>query len=345
MIREQAEAGIDLVTDGQIRWDDAQTPIALGLDGFSITGLIRYFDTNTYYRQPVVEGPVRWKAPIFLRDLKFALEHSPKPCKAVLTGPFTMAWLSLDHHYGDPAALIQDLARALNEEARALQEGGASLVQFDEPALTRFKDKVPLFAEAAPLLTEGLMGKKALYTYFGDAVGILPALLESGFDVLGLDFTTTDRNWGLIEGTEFPIGLAAGIVDGRNTRLERSDDVARDVRKLLERVPTDRLYINPSFGLEFLPRERAREKLITLVRGDHGRADLEHVSEIAFSADQQIEFVDLFKRYLIATYGKNVDAYAGETVDIIGGRDETRGDYTVQTRVDRGGGDKDVLVD
>jgi phospholipid transport system substrate-binding protein len=64
-----------------------------------------------------------------------------------------------------------------------------------------------------------------------------------------------------------------------------------------------------------------------------------------FTPEQQTEFVDLFKRYLIATYGKNVDVYAGETVAITGGREETRGDYTVQTRVDRGGGDKDLLVD
>jgi phospholipid transport system substrate-binding protein len=65
----------------------------------------------------------------------------------------------------------------------------------------------------------------------------------------------------------------------------------------------------------------------------------------SFSPEQQTEFVDLFKRYLIATYGKNVDSYAGETVEIIGSREETRGDYTVQTRIDRGGGDKDLLVD
>lgn len=64
-----------------------------------------------------------------------------------------------------------------------------------------------------------------------------------------------------------------------------------------------------------------------------------------FSPEQQKEFVDLFKRYLIATYGKNVDSYAGETVEIIRGREEARGDYTVQTRIDRGGGDKDLLVD
>ena len=267
VIQEQAEAGIDIVTDGQIRWDDAQTRIARGLEGIGITGLIRYFDTNTYYRQPVIEGPVRWKDPILLRDLEFAKEHSPKPVKAVLTGPLTLARLSQDRHYNDLGALVKDLARALNAEARALEAGGAEMVQFDEPALVRFKSDAPIFSEAAPILLEGLEGKKALYTYFGDAEGILPSLLETGFDILGLDFVTTDRNWGLLEGKEFPLALAGGIVDGRNTRLETVECVAQRCRRLLERVPADRLYLNPSTGLEFLPRERAREKLSHLCQG------------------------------------------------------------------------------
>ena len=267
VMKEQAEAGIDIITDGHIRWDDGQTPLAGGLEGFSITGLIRYFDTNTYYRQPVVEGPIRWKEPILVKDLRFALEHSSKPVKAVLTGPFTLARLSLDRHYGDEAKLVGDLAKALGEEARALEEAGAAMVQFDEPALVKEKGDASLFFEAAAALTEGLKGKKALYTYFGDVEGILPGLLECGFDVLGLDFTTSVRNWAVIEGGELPVALAAGIVDGRNTRLESPEDVARDCRRLLQRVPTDRLYVNPSFGLEFLPRERAREKLNALVQG------------------------------------------------------------------------------
>lgn len=269
VIQEQAEAGIDIVTDGQIRWDDGQTPIARGLEGFTVTetGLIRYFDTNTYYRQPVVEGPIRWKGPILLRDLEFALGNSSRPVKAALTGPLTLARLSLDRHYGDLAALVGDLARALNAEARSLEEGGAAIVQFDEPALVRSKEDAPLFAEAAPVLLEGLKGKKALYTYFGAADGILPTLLESGFDILGLDLATEEKNWDLLDTVEFPLALAAGIVDGRNTRLETPEDVAGRVRRLLERLPADRLYLNPSTGLEFLPRERARQKMEHLVQG------------------------------------------------------------------------------
>ena len=87
VIAEQAEAGLDLVTDGQIRWDDDQTYIAQRLQGLEITGLIRYFDTNTYYRQPNVTAPVGWRQPILVRDYEFAADHSTKPVKALITGP------------------------------------------------------------------------------------------------------------------------------------------------------------------------------------------------------------------------------------------------------------------
>jgi 5-methyltetrahydropteroyltriglutamate--homocysteine methyltransferase len=265
VIQEQAEAGIDILTDGQIRWDDAQTAVMEKMQGITMSGLTRYFDTNTYYRQPIVEGAVAWKEPIFVRDLEFAMKHSPKPVKAVLTGPVTLARLSADRHYGETRRLVLDLARALSEEARRLEQAGAALVQFDEPSIVRQKDDIGLLQEAAPILRDGLKGKTALYTYFGDARGILPGLLECGFDILGLDFCTSDGNWEILR--EIQGGLAAGIVDARNTRRETEEEIAGRIRRLLDHVPTDRLYINPSAGLEFLPREAAQEKLKALVEG------------------------------------------------------------------------------
>ncbi len=73
VLEEQADAGLDLVTDGQIRWDDEQTYLARGLEGVSISGLIRWFDTNMYYRQPAIEAAITWREPITLRDYSFAV--------------------------------------------------------------------------------------------------------------------------------------------------------------------------------------------------------------------------------------------------------------------------------
>src|SRR3990172_9324969 len=85
-------------TAGQVRWDDDQTYVARGLEGFEIGGLVRYFDTNTHYRHPTVSGPVGWRKPVLARDYEFAAAHSQKPVKALLTGPYTLAALSTDSH-------------------------------------------------------------------------------------------------------------------------------------------------------------------------------------------------------------------------------------------------------
>src|SRR2546428_3658355 len=112
VIEEQVEAGVDIVTDGQIRWDDDQTYIMRGLGGVEIGGLQRYLDTNTYYRQPEIVGPIAWREPILVRDYRFAAEHSRKPVKAIITGPYTLAALSLDKHYGSR----EELGITLGEE-------------------------------------------------------------------------------------------------------------------------------------------------------------------------------------------------------------------------------------
>src|SRR5262245_33983971 len=116
VMAEQAEAGIELITDGQIRWQDEQTYIASKLGGISINGLTRFFDTNTYYREPVIDGNVTWQAPILVRDYQFAKEKATRPVKPVMTGPYTLARLSHNEHYGRLEDLVMDYARALNQE-------------------------------------------------------------------------------------------------------------------------------------------------------------------------------------------------------------------------------------
>src|SRR3970282_2111011 len=120
VIREQLEAGLDLIADGQVRWDDDQTYVARGLEGFEIGGLVRYFDTNTSDRQPPVPGPVGWRKPVLARDYEFAAAHSTKPVKAMLTGPYTLAALSTDSHYGDRRRLGLALRQPLHDERLGL---------------------------------------------------------------------------------------------------------------------------------------------------------------------------------------------------------------------------------
>jgi len=267
VIEEQADAGLDVVTDGQIRWEDEQTYLARKLSDVTLNGLTRWFDTNMYYRQPAIEAGVAWRKAITVRDYSFAVEHSAKPVKAVLTGPYTLARLSVDNHYGSVEALALAFAEALNQEARALQTAGASIIQFNEPAVLQFKDDYTVFAAACARVTEGLTSEKSLYLYFGDAEGIYPQILALPFDLIGLDFVMGHQNEHLLKRTPFTKKLGLGIIDARNTRLESPEDIAAKINALGDGIDPDHVHVSPSAGLEFLPREVAQEKLRVLASG------------------------------------------------------------------------------
>lgn len=267
VIQEQVEAGLDIVTDGQIRWDDDQTYVMGRLKGVEIGGLLRYLDTNTYFRQPEIVGPLVWQEPVLARDYRFAAEHSPKPVKAIVPGPYTVAALSLDKHYGSREKLTLAIAEQLRNEVDALAEAGAPIIQVNDPVIVFNKDDADLFVRALTVLLDGVKAETAVYTWFGSASGILPRLLDSPVDTIGLDFVQGRDNWEAIKTARFDRKLGFGIVDARNTRMETAQQVADAINRIAVLVPPERLYVNPSCGLEYLPREVAFQKLKTMVEG------------------------------------------------------------------------------
>ena len=267
VLQEQVEAGVDLITDGQVRWEDDQTHIARRLKGFQIGGLQRYLDTNTYYREPEVVGPVAWESPILAGDYRFAAEHSPRPVKAIVTGPYTLAALSVDRHYGSRRDLTLAIAAALRSEVLALQEAGAPVIQINEPLILRNKGDFPVLAEALQRMLDGVRVETALYTWFGSIEGIYPQLLDLPVDTIGVDLVSRPENWEVLRRAPFTKKLGLGAIDGRNTRLETEAEIAAAVERAAAIVLPERLYVNPSCGLEYLPREVAFEKLKRLAQG------------------------------------------------------------------------------
>src|SRR5881397_1069906 len=133
----QESAGVDIPVDGQVAWDDEQTYVARGIEGFEIAGLIRYLDTNTYYRQPEIAGPVSWTRPVTVEDFRAAQAMAHRPLKAVLPGPYSLYRFSKDRHYKDAALGLRDLGESLAREAKALEDAGATWIHFEEPWLGR----------------------------------------------------------------------------------------------------------------------------------------------------------------------------------------------------------------
>ena len=262
-IEEQVRAGLDLVTDGQIRWYDPISHLARTLDGCKINGLLRFFDTNFYFRQPVVQDKLIRRSSILNRDFTFAKELSKKPVKPVLTGPYTLAKLSIDRRGRGLRSLVNDFAGIVGQEVKELAWAGADVIQIDEPAILKHPGDFETFSGAVEAVSaEKDSSRLALYTYFGDATPLYGELLELPVDALGLDFTYAPKLPQTIErlGCDKDVGL--GLIDGRNTKLEAHKDVLEKLERILPALGSERVYLNTSCGLgDFLPREMAFKKL------------------------------------------------------------------------------------
>jgi 5-methyltetrahydropteroyltriglutamate--homocysteine methyltransferase len=263
VIAEQERAGVDLVTDGQVRWYDSLAPFARGLEGFGVAGLARWFDTNTYFRQPVVTGDVAWRGPILVRDYELAKSRATREVKAVITGPYTLAKLSIDRHYGRLGSLATAIAHALRSELSALAAAGATFLQIDEPALARHKKDFPVVAESLAVLVDGLpkTARICLSTTLGELSSLFLDVLDLPVDVLGIDVARSDVTWLQLRKRPFRQALQLGILDARNTRLEPAADVVDRLVEMRLVLRGRDVWIAPSAGLEFLPRDAAYRKL------------------------------------------------------------------------------------
>ena len=261
VIEEQTAAGIALPTDGQITWYDSQSHFARHLDGVEVNGLVRYFDTNTYYRQPVVRGEVRWREPATVDDWRFASSVARTPVKAVVTGPYTLASLAKTDG-GSRRELVREFATAVAQEVRALRGAGATHIQIDEPAITRAPKEVDLLREGLDIVAGEKGGAwLCLFTYFGDVAGILGKLARPPIDNLGLDLVQGPKNLKALAKGGADVPLTLGVVDARNTRRDDPAALAKSLLGLKGSVALEDAYVSPSNGLEFLPRGKAREKL------------------------------------------------------------------------------------
>lgn len=267
IMREQADAGCDVVTDGQAHWYDLVIHLAEQLDGIRRGDIHRFFDTNALVRQPHVIGPLGGTIDTSV-DYAAAAEASPRPVKAVLTGPYTLARHSVLEEgtpYEDVPALTSAYAEPLAEDVARLSDAGCELVQVEEPSLLAHPEDADVVRRALETVVAS-KGKTqvSLVTYFGDAAPLYRELLEMPADILGFDLVYGPGLGELIavEGSDRPVAL--GAVDGRNTMPDDVDAIARTVDgvvEALDRRGVSEVHLQPSCALEYLPRDRAVRKL------------------------------------------------------------------------------------
>lgn len=269
VIKEQEQAGLDIITDGQIRWDDLVTPFAKQIEGMEIGGLTRYFDNNFYYRRPRLVGQMAFKGEAVVEDFRFASSLTRRLVKPVIVGPYTFAQLSQDDYYKDIERFTLELARILRREAQALEAAGAKLLQIDEPSLCFNHNHVQLVQEGIKIITEGSNLKIVLCLYFGGIKGIWEKLLNFPVSILAIDLVSDPANLEVVLKDSLPLELSLGLLDARNTKLEREDEIMNMLMRAAALSKGNSLYLSPNCGLEFLPHESAKKKLELMVACAH----------------------------------------------------------------------------
>lgn len=260
-------AGVDVINDGQIRWDDLLAPFARAWGGCDRGPLERFYDNNTYFRQPVITGPITTDGKTLVRDFEFARGVVRGQLKAAVCGPLTFATLAEDRHYRSLEDRTLAVADAIAAEIRGLGAAGATLVDVEEPALVARPEHFALARSAVERLASAGV-PLALQTYFFPADPLLDALAAFPVSQVGIDVRSRETHV-LDKLNALRQTVVLGIVDARNTRIETERELAGFIEAALKRIPADYLWLAPTTGLEYLPHDIAAQKLKALVAAAH----------------------------------------------------------------------------
>ncbi len=266
-IGEIEAAGIDVINDGQIRWDDICAPFARAWGGVSRGPLERFYDNNTYFRQPVIEKAVTTHGRTLVSDLKLARAAAKAEVKGSVCGPLTFATLTAeDRAYATLEQRTLAVADAVAAEIRGLGAAGARLVDVEDPAVVAHPELIGLARRAYEKLAAAGV-PLALQAYFFPADKVLGELATFPVAQVGIDLRSRETDaLGRISALEGKT-VVLGAVDARNTRLETADDVARTIEAAMRVLGPEAVWAAPTTGLEYLPHDVATKKLAVLVQG------------------------------------------------------------------------------
>jgi 5-methyltetrahydropteroyltriglutamate--homocysteine methyltransferase len=276
-VRDMELAGVDVITDGEMRRESYSNRFATALDGLDLDNPGVALD-RTGHENPVprVIGPIRRTRPVEVRDVAFLRSITGRAIKITVPGPFTMTQQAQNEHYAGAHSLALAYAEAVNDELRDLKAAGADVVQIDEPYLQARPDAARAYAiDAVNRALEGIDGDTVLHTCFGYAHVVKDK--PSGYPFLREldDCTATHLSLEAAQPNLDPDVLRAvpdktivlGVVDLGTDAVETPEVVAERIRDALAVVPADRLVVAPDCGMKYLTRGRAFRKLEAMVAG------------------------------------------------------------------------------
>lgn len=270
-IRAQVDAGLDVVTDGEIRRESYSNHFATALDGVDVdnpgTALDRSGHPNPV---PRITGPIRRTRPVEVDDVRFLRAHTDRTIKMTVPGPFTMSQQAQNDHYPDAEAAAMDYAAAVNAEIRDLHAAGADIVQIDEPYMQARPDAARAYGLAAlNAALDGVTGTTAVHICFGYAAIIherpegysfLPELAGCGVDQVSIETAQSGLDLGVLADLAGKT-IILGVIDLSDPAVETAEVVAARVRRAFAHTAPERVLISTDCGMKYLPRAAAEGKM------------------------------------------------------------------------------------
>ncbi|MFL5664973.1 MAG: uroporphyrinogen decarboxylase family protein [Ktedonobacteraceae bacterium] len=276
-IRDMERAGIDIISDGEIRRESYSNRFATTLDGMDLDNPGVALD-RTGHPTPVprVVGPIRRLHPVEVRDVEFLRRNTDRRIKITVPGPFTVTQQAQNDYYHDEKALALDIAAAINEEIKSLQAAGADVVQIDEPYLQARSEKARAYGvEVINRALEGIEGPTALHLCFGYAAivhdrppqySFLTELRECVVRQISIEAAQPRLDLSVLRQLAHKT-IIVGVLNLGDMEVETPERVAGRIRSALQYVEPERLILAPDCGMKYLPREVAFGKLSALVEG------------------------------------------------------------------------------
>ena len=276
-IRDQERAGIDILTDGEMRRESYSNRFATALDGVDLDHPATITSRSGHpISVPRVVGKIRRKHPVQVRDLEFLRANTDRSIKITVPGPFTMSQQAENAYYPDAAAMSLDYAEAVRAEIRDLFAAGADVVQIDEPWMQAFPERAREFGLAAlNHALDGITGTTAVHICFGYGAlvagrpagySFLPELAGSPVLQVSIETAQSNLDCSVLQKLAGKT-IILGVVDLGNHQVETPEAVAARIRRALPFVSPDRLVIAPDCGLKYLPRPVAFAKMKAMVDG------------------------------------------------------------------------------
>jgi 5-methyltetrahydropteroyltriglutamate--homocysteine methyltransferase len=270
-IRAQERAGLDLVTDGEIRRESYSNHFATALEGVDIdhpgTALDRSGHPNPV---PRIVGPISRPRPVQVDDLRFLRARTDRPVKMTVPGPFTMSQQAQNDHYPDLESAAMGYAAAVNAEVKDLFAAGADIVQLDEPYLQARPDAARTYGLAAlSAALDGVSGTTAVHLCFGYAAIIherpsgysfLPELAACPADQISIETGQSGLDLGVLADLAEKT-VILGVIDLSVAEVESVEVVAERVRRAFRYLPPAQLVVAPDCGMKYLPRASAEGKM------------------------------------------------------------------------------------